>query len=177
MSTPSPARSSADPEPSWPPLPIGALLRFGVHAIRERIYQGVLSAGFNDLRPAQVTLFRWPGPDGRRPSEVAADAQISKQRVNDLLRDLERLGYLRLERDPTDRRARIVRLTAPGRRLHRVAVGVHAQIEDEWRRTIGPRRYEHLREMLAELMGPRHDRDTPRPSSDRSRPNLRPRPR
>jgi DNA-binding MarR family transcriptional regulator len=164
MSTASPVRSAGDREPSWPPLPIGALLRFGVHEIRSRIYAGVLAAGFDDLRPAHVTLFRWPGPDGRRPTEVAADAQLSKQRVNDLLRDLEQLAYLRLERDRTDSRARIIRLTARGRQLHAAAVGVHAQIEDEWRQTIGPQRYEHLRQMLAELMGPRHDQDTQSPN-------------
>lgn len=120
-----------------------------------RIYTGVRAAGFGDVRAAHVTLFRWPGPDGRRPSEVAADVRISKQRVNDLLRDLERLGYLCLARDPGDSRARIIHLTERGRRLHEVAVAVHAQIEDEWRHRIGPRRYEDLRAALAELMGPR----------------------
>src|SRR5919201_7062772 len=107
---------------SWPPLPIGALMRFGLHEIRARIYAGVVAAGFDDVRPAHVTLFRWPGPDGRRPTEVAADVQISKQRVNDLLRDLEQLYYLCLERDPIDSRARIIRLTPRGRGLHQVAV-------------------------------------------------------
>jgi len=141
---------AADPSP--PPLPIGALMRFGLHEIRTRIYDGVAAAGFDDLRPAHVTLFRWPGPDGRRPTEVAADAQISKQRVNDLLRDLERLGYLRLERDPRDSRARIIRLTERGRRLHDLAVGIHAAIEDEWARTAGPARYRQLRATLAELV-------------------------
>ncbi len=154
---------AADREPSLPPLPIGALLRFGLHEIRSRIYAGVRAAGFDDLRPAHVTLFRWPGPGGRRPGEVAADVQISKQRVNDLLRELERLGYLGLQRDPADRRARIIRLTARGNRLHEVAVGIHAQIEDEWRQTIGRRRYEQLRKTLAEVMGPQRDRDIPGP--------------
>src|SRR6188472_3376502 len=99
--------------PEWhdPTVPgIGALLRFALHDVRERIYAGVARAGFDDIRAAHITLFRWPGPDGRRPTEVAADAQISKQRVNDLLRDLERAGYLQLRADPTDQRARIIEL-------------------------------------------------------------------
>jgi len=135
-----------------PPLPIGALMRFGLHEIRARIYAEAVAAGFDDLRPAQVTLFRWPGPDGRRPTEIAADAQISKQRVNDLLRDLERLGYLRLEPDPSDGRARIVRLTPRGKRLHRAAVDVHAAVEEEWKRQVGARRYSQMRETLEELL-------------------------
>jgi DNA-binding MarR family transcriptional regulator len=129
-------------------------MRFGLHEIRARIYSQVVAAGFDDLRPAHVTLFRWPGPDRRRPTAIAADAQISKQRVNDLLRDLERLGYLRLEPDRTDGRARIVRLSARGRGLHRVAVEVHVAIEDEWKREVGARRYSQMRATLAELLAP-----------------------
>lgn len=144
--------TNAADRPQPPPLPVGALMRFGLHEIRARIYAQVTGAGFDDLRPAHVTLFRWPGPDGRRPTEIAADAQISKQRVNDLLRDLERLDYLALEPDPGDGRARIVRLSARGRRLHRTAVDVHAEVEEEWKRRVGGRRYAQMRETLAELL-------------------------
>jgi len=136
-----------------PQLPIGALMRFGLHEVRDRIYSEVAAAGFDDVRPAHVTLFRWPGPDGRRPTEIAADAQISKQRVNDLLRELERRGYLRLASDPTDGRARMVRLSARGRRLHRVAVDAHAAVEAMWESRIGSRRYSQMRGTLAELLG------------------------
>ncbi len=145
MSTPKPKKTLL-------PLPIGALLRFALYDIRQRIYAGVVAAGFDDLQPAHVTLFRWPGPDGRRPSEVAVDARLSKQTVNDLLRDLERLGYLERHPDPTDARARIIHLSSRGRRLHEVAVGVHAQIEDEWSTVVGKRRYQELREALGQLV-------------------------
>lgn len=138
--------------PLAPPLPIGALFRFGLEEIRQRIALGVRAAGFDDVRPTHVTLFRWPGPDGRRPSEVAADVQISKQRVNDLLRDLERLGYLSLELDGNDNRARIIRLTDRGRRLHKTAVGIHAEIEAAWSQAIGQQRYEQVRRGLHELI-------------------------
>ena len=130
------------------------MFRFGLDEIRHRIAAGVREAGFADVRPTHVTLFRWPGPDGRRPSEVAADVQISKQRVNDLLRDLEHLGYLSLELDRQDSRARIIRLTPRGHRLHQTAVGVHAQIEAEWSHTIGQRRYTQLKRSLHELIHP-----------------------
>ena len=111
-----------------------------------------MEAGFNDVRPPHVTLFRWPGPDGRRPTEVGADAQISKQRVNDLLRDLEHRGYLTLATDPTDSRARIIRLTERGRRLHETAIDIHAAIEAEWAGKVGQQRYRSVCETLAELV-------------------------
>jgi len=108
--------------------------------------------GFDDVRRSHVTLFRWPGPDGRRPSEVAADAQISKQRVNDLLRELEELGYLRLEPDHVDSRARVIRLSERGRRLHKTALGIHTAIEEEWAKAVGAQRFRQLRRVLADLV-------------------------
>jgi DNA-binding MarR family transcriptional regulator len=144
--------SSVETSNGLPPLAIGALLRFLLHDVRTRIYEGVVEAGFDDLRPAHVTLFRWPGPDGRRPTEVAADAQITKQAVNDLLRHLERRGYLELDPDPSDNRARIIRLTARGKLLHKVAVEIHARVEDEWAEIIGKDEFARLRTALGRLM-------------------------
>ena len=137
---------------STPRQQIGALLRFLLHDVRACIYEGVTAAGFDDLRPAHVTLFRWPGPDGRRPTEVAADAQITKQALNDLLRDLEQRGYLERHPDPSDNRARIIRLTRRGKRLHKVAVGIHAQVEDEWAGKLGRKEFEKLRDQLGRLV-------------------------
>jgi DNA-binding MarR family transcriptional regulator len=137
-----------------PPLAIGALLRFALDDVRQRIYDGVVADGFTDVRPAHVTLFRWPGPDGMRPGELAAAVHMSKQSVNDRLGDLERLGYLSRERDPADSRARIVRLTARGRRLHESALAAHARIEDEWAEAVGGERFAQLRETLEELAAP-----------------------
>lgn len=108
-------------------------------------------AGFTDIRPAHVTLFRWPGPDGRRPTEIAHDAQISKQRVNDLLRDLERAGYLVLEADPSDDRARLVALTERGWRLQETALRHHRDIEDEWAAAVGDDRWRAVRATLGAI--------------------------
>src|SRR3954453_10988082 len=89
-----------------PPLAIGALLRFALDDVRDRIYDGVVAAGFTDVRPVHVTLFRWPGPDGMRPTELAAAVGLSKQAVNDRLGDLERLGALTRGPGPPGSRGR-----------------------------------------------------------------------
>jgi len=87
-----------------------------------------------------------------RPSDLAAATQISKQAVNDLLGELERLGYLVRRVDPSDERARLIRLTQRGRRLHRVAVGIHSDIEKEWEQAVGKERYRLMRDALHELV-------------------------
>ncbi|HEY9456526.1 MAG TPA: helix-turn-helix domain-containing protein, partial [Gaiella sp.] len=50
--------------------------------------------GFADFDAAYLTVFQYPGPQGRRPSDLAARLLISKQALNYLLGELERLGYL-----------------------------------------------------------------------------------
>ena len=57
-------------------------------------------AGYDDLTPAQVGVFRYPGPDGYRPSEIATNLEVTKQSVNDLLGEVERKGYVTREADP-----------------------------------------------------------------------------
>jgi DNA-binding MarR family transcriptional regulator len=64
-----------------------------------------------------VGLFRSSGVDGNRPTEIAVTARLSKQATNDMLRQLERLGYVKRHPDPTDGRARIIRLAKRGQAL------------------------------------------------------------
>ena len=92
-------------------------MRTTLHWFLDQIYTHVVAAGFGDLGRAHVGLFRYPTAAGHRPSELADRLQVSKQSVNDLLRDLEARGYLTREGDPTDGRARVVRLTDRGRAL------------------------------------------------------------
>jgi DNA-binding MarR family transcriptional regulator len=139
------------PSKQFPPA-IGALLRLAWQAVRDRIYEGVLAAGYTDLSRAHVLLFRWPTIDGLRPSELAARTQLSWQSINDLLSDLEKRDYLERTPDPTDGRARIVRLTKRGWDLTQVISDMSFASEREWARVIGERRFDEFRSTLSELV-------------------------
>src|SRR5215208_5110614 len=134
------------------PLAIGALLRLAWQAVRERIYEGVLEAGYTDLSRAQVFLLRWPPFDGLRPSEIATRNQLSRQAINDLLSDLEKGGYLERIPDPTDGRARIVRFTERGWDLTQVISDMSFASEREWAQVIGESRFDEFRSTLSELV-------------------------
>ena len=104
--------SSGEPSPY-----VGALLRVVWQWVRDQMYAGVVAAGYDDLNAAHVGLWRYPGLDGLRPSQLADQGGITKQSVNDLLGHLEQHGYLVREPDSADGRARVIRLTSKGRRL------------------------------------------------------------
>ena len=130
---------------------LGALLRLGWQFVREEIFSGVLAAGYDDLNPAHVGLFRYPTLDRQRPSELADQLQITRQSVNDLLGHLEQRGYLTREADPADGRARVVRLTATGRRLEKTINAQSQAAELKIAERLGPRSFSQLRPALEEL--------------------------
>lgn len=101
---------------------IGSLCRLTWRWVRQEIQREVTAAGYDDLSPAHVALFRSPGMEGRRPGELAEEMHITKQSVNELLGHLERRGYLVRDRDPDDNRSRRIHLTERGRELMVVVV-------------------------------------------------------
>lgn len=131
---------------------IGALLRLAWQQVRERIDEGVRAGGCDDLHRAHLALFRYEGLDGRRPTQLAEEMQITKQSINDLLRHLEARGYVELRPDPTDRRARLICLTARGRQLE-AKVRIQARgAERELARALGQRCFREFRETLVRLI-------------------------
>jgi DNA-binding MarR family transcriptional regulator len=133
--------------------------------VRQQIHDEVVAAGFEDLNPAHVGIFRYPSPEGMRPSELADEMQITKQSVNDLLGHLEQRGYLVREPDPVDSRSRRIRLTDLGRELEDAVWSAAASAERTAATLIGEDRVQELRRTLADLvavLGLDGDEETPR---------------
>jgi DNA-binding MarR family transcriptional regulator len=127
-------------------------MRLAWIAFRDAIYSRVRSAGFEDLQPMHVMLFRYPTIEGLRPGQLAEQAGLSKQAVNDLLRQLEDLGYLQRKRDPDDGRARLISLTEKGHTLMDFMFTASRQIADEWAEIAGRERLDELRAILVDLV-------------------------
>src|SRR6476659_777751 len=117
---------------------IGASMRLVWQWIWDRNFEAVVRAGYDDLNPAHVALFRYPTLDGCRLTDVARQMQITKQSANELVGQLERRGYLVRAPDPADRRARVVRLTTRGQRLESVIRTQAGDAEEQIAATLGP---------------------------------------
>jgi DNA-binding MarR family transcriptional regulator len=135
-----------------PPL-IGALLRLPWESVLERLLAGLHERGFSDLGATHVTVLQWPGPDDLRPSELAAQSRMSKQALNYVLGQLERLGYLRRRDDPRDQRFKRIVLTKRGQRAARAMRDIVREVESEWEQRLGPERFAELRVLLTDLNG------------------------
>ena len=137
-----------------PPL-IGALLRMPWEAVQRRMLAALHERGFDDLDAAHVNVFQYPGPEGARPSELAARLRISKQALNYLLGELERSGYLERRPDPDDLRSKRVALSPRGVSAVAVIREAVAELEVEWAQQLGEQRFDALRTLLRELNEPR----------------------
>jgi DNA-binding MarR family transcriptional regulator len=133
------------------PRLIGALLRRPWESVHERMLAGLRERGFSDLGPAHLSLLQWPGPDDLRPSELAARSRMSKQALNYLLGQLERLGYLQRLDDPRDQRFKRIALTDRGRRVSLAMRDIVREVESDWERQLGPERFAQLRLLLTDL--------------------------
>lgn len=96
------------------PSRIIRLARLIYEAAQERVYGGIAGEGFPEIRPAHSVIFRNIAPEGSRASDLAQRAGITKQSVSYLIETLEADGYAETIADPTDGRARLVRLTRKG---------------------------------------------------------------
>jgi DNA-binding MarR family transcriptional regulator len=110
-------------------------------------------AGFPEIRGSfgslLLPLFEH---DARRVGELAAAARLSKQSLTGLVAACEEAGLVERERDPTDGRAFVVRLTARGRRFQRVAERVLGDLDDELLDVLGADGHEALIKALKGVM-------------------------
>jgi len=142
--------SAAAQQPLGPPL-IGALLRIPWEAVQRRMLQRLHERGFDDLDAAHLNVFQYPGPQGARPSELATRLRISKQALNYLLGELERLDYLERRQDPDDLRSKRVALTRRGTSAIRVIREAVGEVETTWAQQLGPKGFAQLRNLLLDL--------------------------
>jgi DNA-binding MarR family transcriptional regulator len=137
-----------------PPL-IGALLRVPWEAVQEHMLARLHERGFDDFDGAYLTVFQYPGPQGSRPSELASRLRITKQALNHLLGQLERLSYLERRPDPDDLRSKRIVLTERGVTAIEVIREAVADLEGIWAAQLGTKRFDQLRNLLVELNEPK----------------------
>jgi DNA-binding MarR family transcriptional regulator len=143
-------------EPAPGPLNIGLLLFIPYRALEARVFAALAAAGY-DMTPAQARVFQRIAPHGSRLTDLAQQALITKQSAGFLVDQLEEAGYVHRTADPSDARARLVRISPRGAAAIPIAAAVVAEVEAEWTAKLGQRRMDRMRqslEMLREITDP-----------------------
>jgi DNA-binding MarR family transcriptional regulator len=145
---------SIDYETPRPPLMI-RLLSVAFDDFCEGLEQRLADTPYNDIRISHGCVFGNIEPEGSRLTELAERARMTKQSVGEVTSDLEQRGYVERVPDPSDGRAKIIRLTERGRAAQALGVGLIDELEEEWAERFGADRVAALREALEAITGER----------------------
>jgi DNA-binding MarR family transcriptional regulator len=111
-----------------------ALLRRTSRLMTEEITERLEAVGYPDSPARHHPVFENIDPEGTRLTVLAARAAMTHQAMGQLVAELEQRGVVERVVDPSDGRARLVRLTDDGREIVRAALQQIAAIEQKWRR-------------------------------------------
>ncbi|MEO8291513.1 MAG: MarR family winged helix-turn-helix transcriptional regulator [Actinomycetota bacterium] len=135
---------------------LGRLLLEGHRALASELVALLEERGYPDIRAGHAAVFlHIDRRAGTRLTELARRARMTKQGMMLLVDDLEGHGYVRRVADPEDGRAKVVKLTAHGRRCAAESRRAAQALETQTRRLLGDRRYDTLREALEEVAATR----------------------
>ena len=101
-------------------------------------------AGLAGIRPSHLHVFANMVGGGRRLTELADAASMSLSSMQELVDDLERRGIVERQRDPSDRRAKLIVLTDKGLAALAPAGSIIEELEREYADRIGNERFEAM---------------------------------
>ncbi len=132
--------------------PFSQLLRTPYQAFLARLYDRLAAAGYADTAPSWGhNVFFYLREGGLRLTELAERARATKQAMLYTVNQLEAAGYVERVPDPTDGRAKIVRLTGRGWEVRRVADEIIGGIEEECARRLGGRKMRQFEDLAKEI--------------------------
>lgn len=116
-----------------------------------QIVDGVVGAGFPQ-KPKYSAVFAQIDPGGSRLTELANRANITPQAMGELVDELEELGYVSRQPDPTDRRAKLIVLTDEGWAAVEAGRQTIVGLEQRITEILGKKGHQQLRELLTKLL-------------------------
>ena len=117
-------------------------------ALARQFLAGLAKRGHVDVSLTEVRLMKQLLLSGVRSTELAAQLNLSKQAIGQLIDGLEKKGWVVRSQDPTDRRAKIVYYTAQGYQFISDAIDVTLVMELSLRQLIREDNYHRLKQTL-----------------------------
>lgn len=136
------------PSQAWR-LQHSARLLLQNYTVYEKLTLAALrAAGFEGLKHLHLNVIRHVDLDGTRMAELARRMHVTKAATTALIAQCERDGYVTVEVDREDARARLVRFSKKGQRLMARFKNIVTAVEAEIEFILGAQGYRDFREAL-----------------------------
>jgi DNA-binding MarR family transcriptional regulator len=117
-----------------------------------RALQKCHQRGHTKIRRSHSSLFSNLGFGAVRLTELAERAGITQQAMGKLVKEMERVGYVKRHIDETDKRAKIIQLTELGEQLVHDSMEIVDEMTSEYVRSIGLEDFESLNNLLKQAV-------------------------
>ena len=131
---------------------IAPLLMLAARAQLAQMMKRLAVLGFDGLTPAFATVMPLLDAKGSRSTVLAQKAGVTKQAMSQLIKLLEQRDYVEQVIDPTDTRAKVIRLTKRGIALRRACEGVRKDLQAQAVETLGKKDLSKLHQDLNKLI-------------------------
>lgn len=138
--------------PIFQPNITGRLLLHAAREFSELLGQRLKTRQHAHLRLRHADLIVSLDWEGTRITTLAERAGMTKQAMGQLVKELEKAGYVERHADVRDRRAILVKLTATGTSLLHDIQQVVGEIEAEYAAVVGAVKLDAVRTVLAALV-------------------------
>lgn len=95
--------------------------------------------------------------EGSRLVDLAQINGLTKQAMSQIVADIEKQGYISKQDDPSDGRARKLKLTPKGKKMVQDSLEAYEELEQECEALIGRQKLETLKEIISELVAARRN--------------------
>ncbi len=144
---------SCESVPGQGPVPLVALLGRAELAFIAEFDRRIRDSEFCALSLAHSrNVLRHLADGPLRASHIVERCDVSKQAISQQITHLEASGYVRVDADPSDHRARVISLTDKGVRAQHLVGRLFTEIESDWAEALGERDSAALRRVLAKAL-------------------------
>jgi DNA-binding MarR family transcriptional regulator len=133
-------------------IPLPGLLQLSHDLVQDELFSRLRGAGHPELRPTHACVFGNITAEGDRLTVLAERADMTKQAVGEVVSELEAIGYVERVPDPSDGRAKIIRLTERGLAAWKVGWGAIDGVRRRWEKRYGKRRVAEMIALLGEIV-------------------------
>ena len=130
---------------------IGVGLWQASNAFIQEMLRQVRARGFNDITIADAEFLPHLAISGTSLTQLAKKRRTSRQAVHQSAHSLMKRGYLSLETDPADRRAKIVRYTERGLDFVEALQEIKADLQKRAESRLGRKQLGELTKLLDDL--------------------------
>ena len=131
---------------------VAPLLMLAARTQLAQMMKRLAELGFDGLTPAFASVIPLLDAKGSRSTALAQKAGVTKQAMSQLVKLLEQRDYVEQVADPTDTRAKVVRLTKRGVALRRACEDVRKEFQARALKTLGKGDLTKLHQDLSKLI-------------------------